>query len=197
MEIREEAVQVKRRKIPPVIWMLLCAVCAAAVALGMFMFSGETKEEAPGLSLEEELYAQCLETGLPRQYDTLEAFPETLHGYPVRPRGVPEHLTYVQGSIYSDDLNTTVTHVYAGDAGMCIFSVMILNSVDASTSYLYEKEAEGDEDRYVAGCRLTCYTNSDDSTLSASWIRDHAQYSIFGGVTEEELIRIVDQTMNP
>lgn len=141
-------------------------------------------------------YGETAKPDEPRQYASVEEVPAQLLGYPARPYGMPERFTYLQGSCYSDDLSTSLTHVYSSDDGICIFTLLILNDSEQITSYQYERTPEETREQYFAGCRVTYYLNSDDMTMSAYWTQDNAQYSIFGGIDEAELERIVEATMN-
>lgn len=126
-------------------------------------------------------------------YAALTDCPETLMGYPIRPAGVPERFTYLQGSLYSDDLNTVVSHLFIGEEGLCIFSATILENGAASSAH-YDKTESGVE-RYIGNIPVAFYMNSDDGVPSVSWVLDQVQYSVVGPLTEAELALIVEATM--
>lgn len=147
-------------------------------------------------AMPEEPYDDGGKTTQAQEFMALADAPDHLQGYPVKPYGVPERFVYLQGSVYSDDLNTSVTHVFAGAAGMCIFTATILNDADMMSAQLYERTDEEPQERYIAGCRVVFYFNSDDATMAASWVRESTQYGIFGAITEEELTAIVESTMS-
>ena len=166
------------------------------------LYTGETpgqdgsgnapQETAPG----EVLYGDELKPGEPAMYASPDEIPGMMRGYPVRPQGMPERMTYLQGSAFCDDLSTTVTHVFLDGQNTCIFTMMIVHAdVDAS-SMEYEKTTAEVTQLQIAGCDLTYYFNSDDANIYASWTRDQAQYSVFGVLTAEELMRIVEATMS-
>lgn len=155
--------------------------------------TGEASPAAPG----EAIYDDELKPGEPAMYASPDEVPGTLRGYPVRPQGMPERMTYLQGSAFCDDLSTTVTHVFLDGQNTCIFTMMIVHAdVDAS-SMEYEKTVADVTQIQVAGCDLTYYHNSDDANIYASWTRAQAQYSVFGVLTVEELMQIVEATMSP
>lgn len=166
------------------------------VAETFLLYTGRQPEipELPASSAEP--YADVGKSNESWVFASPEEAPASLMGYPVMPRGIPERFTYLQGSGYSDDLNASVTHVYAGEGGMCMFSVLILKDEDITSSQLYERTLDEPEELYIAGCRVLYYANSDNATASASWVRDGAQYSLFGAISGEELARIVEATMN-
>lgn len=143
-----------------------------------------------------EAYGDSGKAAESRDYTSLDEAPDMLLGYPVKPYGIPERFAYLQSSVYSDDLNTSVTHMYADDQGVCIFTVMILHDDGLMSGQAYERTVEDAAERYIAGCRVTFYFNSDDATMSASWVKENAQYSLFGMISEEELMTIVESTMN-
>lgn len=154
-----------------------------------------TEQPVPLAEPTEEAYADGGKGNEAWEYASPGDVPGSLLGYPVMPRGIPERFVYLQGSGYSDDLNVSVTHVYAGESDMCIFSVLILRDDSITSSQLYERTPDEPEEMYIAGCRVLFYVNSDDATMAASWVRDSAQYSLFGAISEEELARIVEATM--
>lgn len=157
---------------------------------------GEPAQSHEVVAVPRDAYVLSGKLEKPQQYVSAQEVPQELCGYPVRPAGVPERFTYLQGSAYSDDLNTTMTHVYSAADGVCIFSVLILNGDGQTTSHQYERTVEETREKYIAGCRVVYYFNSDDSTMSASWTMEYAQYSVFGAISEEELTRIVESTMS-
>lgn len=154
-----------------------------------------TEQLVPLAEPTEEAYVDCGKGNDAWEYTSPGDAPGSLMGYPVMPRGIPERFVYLQGSGYSDDLNLSVTHVYAGEGGMCVFSVLILRDDRVTSSQLYERTQDETEEMYIAGCRVFFYVNSDDATMSASWVKDSAQYSLFGAISEEELARVVEATM--
>lgn len=173
-------------------WQLLMRLMRP-VAETFLLYSG-TEPEAPVIT--DNQYAEREKITEDEQYASLQEAPIRLRGYPIRPAGIPERFTYLQGSAYSDDLNTSITHVYMGDDGMCIFTVLVLHDGQQTSSQLYERTLEEPREMYIAGCRVYFYINSDDATMSASWVSEAAQYGVFGVISEEELKEIVESTMN-
>ena len=153
--------------------------------------------EQPGSTVTSgEKYGDGVKAEEPCQYAGIEESPELLQGHPARPGGMPERFAYLQGSYYSDDLNTTITHVYSCDGGICIFTLVILNGQEHTVSHQFERTIAETQDVYIAGFPVTYYFNSDDATMSAYWTQDNARYSIFGVINEAELELIVESTMN-
>ncbi|MBQ2954242.1 MAG: hypothetical protein IJE07_11995 [Clostridia bacterium] len=144
---------------------------------------------------EASLYADELKSGETRKYMSEDEADKVLYGYPVLPGGLPEGMVYLQGSAFSDDLTAIVTHVYLAGSDTCIFRVLIHIDEAQTTSHLYEKTEEDASELYIAGCRLNFYVNSDNATMTASWISEYAEYSLFGKFTEAELRQIVEMTM--
>lgn len=159
------------------------------------LYSGEQPDVAE-THAETGVYADSLKNEKSQQYASLDEAPELLQGYPVKPFDMPERLTYLQGSLYSDDLNATVTHVYGSDEGICIFTALIVVGDNKMNAHQYEKTITETTEKVIAGCKVTYYFNSDDATISASWTLDNAQYSLFGAINEVELSSIVEATMN-
>lgn len=143
-----------------------------------------------------EKYSDSVKEEGPSQYMSIDESPEFLLGYPARPHGIPERFAYLQGSSYIDDTITMITHVFSSDSGVCIFSVTVMNVEDQTASHQFERTVEETQDVYIAGCCVTYYLNSDDSTVSAYWTLDNARYSIFGAIDEAELALIVEATMS-
>lgn len=156
------------------------------------LYTGPEQEEP---TYSGETYGEGLKLDEPLQFTGAEEAPALLLGYPARPYGIPERFAYLQGTCYADDLSTSITHVYSSADGVCIFTLTILNTGDLTSSYQYERTLSEPQEQYVAGCRVVYYFNSDDLTMSASWTRDSAQYSVFGSIDETELTRIVEATM--
>lgn len=122
--------------------------------------------------------------------------PDQLLGYPVKPRGIPARFSYVQGSVYTDELMTVAAHFFTSEHGMVIFKVRLIEmNADSPTVFHFEKTMDETKETYISHMRVTYYFNADDMTLSASWNDEYAQYSLFGELNEEEMAAVIEATM--
>ncbi len=131
-----------------------------------------------------------------QQINSYADAPETLQGYPVKPRGIPARFAFLQGSVYTDERLVTVSYVFTGGTDVCLFKVRILNEDEAIPSaYHYEKTLDETRETSVGTIRVTYYLNADSRTLSASWSAGNVQYSLVGELSREEISTVIRATM--
>ncbi len=130
-----------------------------------------------------------------QEFATLADCPDKVDGYPAKPVWMPERFTYLQGSMYSDILVTSITHVFKSNGGTCIFDITkFVNSEDA-VSYHYEQIPAENISMYVAGYQLAIYYNTDNAKLTASWLADNTNYFVTGSISKEEVVSILEMMM--
>lgn len=126
-------------------------------------------------------------------YATYDELPDTYHGYAVKPGWLPERFSYLQGSSYDDGNLASITVVYSAKNEKCILSMTCFSDSDTIVGFDLEKNKDKNSAKYIAGYPVTFYYNTENSTLSASWINDDAHYTMTGTLTEEEMIRAIEQ----
>lgn len=81
---------------------------------------------------------------------------------------------------------------YQNESGWLNHSIQIFNSEGTALGFAFEKAIEEPYTQSVGMKELTFYHNSDDGTLSVSWIDRNAHYLLLGNITEEELQDILE-----
>jgi len=130
-----------------------------------------------------------------QEFATLADCPDEIDGYPAKPVWMPERFTYLSGSMYSDIQLTSITYVFSTDMDNCVFDIVILKNENNTNTYQFEQLPAENMSTFVEGNQITFYRNSDEATLTASWMRENAHYSITGSVSEEEINKIIDSMM--
>lgn len=126
-----------------------------------------------------------------------EEAPSDLLGYPALPPVIPERFSYLQGEVYCDDNISSVTHFYGSGSETFVFTVTVLTDASVTSSGLYEKTPDNVRERYICGVPVLFYTNQHNGNLPATaWALNMAQYGILGDLSEEELIFMIESTIN-
>lgn len=63
---------------------------------------------------------------------------------------------------------------------------------NAVVDYQYERTIDEPQKIDVAGIEVLFYENSDDGNIHAAWLKDSANYNLFGAVSREEVMRIIE-----
>jgi len=126
---------------------------------------------------------------------TLDDCPDKVDGFPAKPVWMPERFVYVQGSMYDDFHVTSITHVFRSNEGRCIVDISQFASNEDATTYHYEQLPEENTTMYVARHQVAFYYNTDQSTLTASWLSENTNYFITGVISKEEIIQIIESMM--
>ena len=129
------------------------------------------------------------------EFTTLADCPDRIDGYPAKPVWMPERFVYLQGSMYADTLITSITHVYQSDMGICIIDISMLEDESQANAYHFEQLPAENTSKYIAGRQIAFYHNSDNTTLTASWMCDNVHYTITGSISEEEITKVIDSMM--
>lgn len=158
------------------------------------IYSGDdpAPTQAPAVS---EVYGDAVNALTQAQFTTLADCPDAIAGYPAKPAWMPERFTYAQGSMYTDMQVTSVSHVFKSEDGTCIVDVTIFTTDNDVNSYQYEQVPDQNSGLMVADYQVTLYRNSDNATLTASWMKDAAHYCITGTISEEEISAILQAMM--
>ena len=160
-----------------------------------FMIYSGDKPEPTVAPVTTEVYGDVGLTFAQTEFNTLADCPEKIDGYPVKPVWMPERFTYLQGSMYADTLVTSITHTYQSDMGICIIDISMLEDESKANAYHFEQLPAENTSMYIAGYRISFYHNSDNTTLTASWMCENVHYTITGSVSEEEITTIIDSMM--
>ena len=161
-----------------------------------FMIYSGDKPEPTVAPVTTEVYGDVGLTFAQTEFNTLADCPEKIDGYPVKPVWMPERFTYLQGSMYADTLVTSITHTYQSDMGICIIDISMLEDESKANAYHFEQLPAENTSMYIAGYRISFYHNSDNTTLTASWMCENVHYTITGSVSKEEITTIIDSMMN-
>ena len=129
------------------------------------------------------------------EFATLADCPNKIDGYPVKPVWMPEQFMYVHGNMYSDYQVTAITHVFSSSEGWCIMDISKFRDNKDASSYHYEQLPEDNASMYVAGHQIAFYYNTDNTTLSASWLFENTNYVITGAISKEEIVSIIESMM--
>ncbi len=124
-----------------------------------------------------------------------EECPETLRGYPCRLKALPERFRYLEGNFTSTDNVYSIDHLYISDEGLCVFSVLLPKQQDTQSVSINFKTTEPHTVRYICNIPVLFYSNSTEGDLSAFWTVDNVEYNLFGPLTEEELVAVIEATM--
>lgn len=158
------------------------------------LYSGGSPEVTPATEISE-VYTDELVESTQTEFISLADCPDKIAGYPVRPEWVPERFAFVQGSMYADMHVKAISLLFSGDAGICLIDISVFAADNEVDSYSYEQLPDENRGRYIAGYPVTFYHNTDDSTLSASWIVENVHYWITGAMTEDEIACILESMM--
>ena len=72
------------------------------------------------------------------------------------------------------------------------YTVQVFHSEESAVGFAYEKSIEEPFTQNNGMKELTFYHNSEDETLSVSWIDRNANYLLLGNISEEELRAILE-----
>ncbi len=124
-------------------------------------------------------------------YNSLEEMPDKWNGFRVLPAWMPERFTFLQGSGYEDENTAIFTAAYMAENAFFNLSTYFFYDDNAISSYEYQMTPVNPSLEIIADREVTYYLNSDTQVLSASWIDENVHYTIFGGITEDEMRRII------
>lgn len=158
------------------------------------IYSGDTPEPTP-VPQTSEVYGDMGMEFTQQEFTTLDDCPDKVDGFPAKPDWMPERFAYLHGSMYADMLITSITHVYQSDMGICIIDISMLEDESKANAYHFEQLPAENTSMYVAGYQIAFYHNSDNTTLTASWMCENVHYTITGSVSEEEITKIIDSMM--
>lgn len=130
-----------------------------------------------------------------KEFATLADCPDKIDGYPMKPVWIPERFSYLFGSMYSDFQVTAITHIFSSSEGRCIMDISKFRDNKDASSYHYEQLPEDNASMYVAGHQIAFYYNTDNTTLSASWLFENTNYVITGAISKEEIVSIIESMM--
>lgn len=125
-------------------------------------------------------------------YDSLETMPRVLNGHVVVPGWVPERYAFDQGVVYDNGLFEKDNVMYWYNKECLSIDVTFNRDYNAVVDYQYERTIDEPQKIDVAGIEVLFYENSDDGNIHAAWLKDSANYNLFGAVSREEVMRIIE-----
>ena len=130
-----------------------------------------------------------------QEFATLADCPDKIDGYPAKPVWMPERFAYLQGSMYSDVHITSISHVFNGNNGYCVMDITIHEDENEANAYHFEQLPAEYVSTFATGYQISFYTNTDNATLTASWVAENTSYYLSGSVSKEEITAIVESMM--
>ena len=124
-------------------------------------------------------------------YSYDEEVPELYEGYRIRLHNVPGRFQFVTGSYTKTREMEVFYSFYQSEDEWLYYTAQIFSYEETALGIAYEKAIEDPFTQNVGMRELTFYHNSDDETLSVSWIDRNAHYSVVGYITEQELASII------
>lgn len=126
------------------------------------------------------------------EYNSLDDIPEISHGYPIRPKWIPEGFTLSNASLFSSfDI-----HIYSlgfvNSEKWFNFYVHVLANDESLYSYEFERNLDIPIEMKVGQHNVTFYSNRDDEIQSAFWVYENAYYSLFGKLTVDEVKSFIE-----
>ena len=126
-------------------------------------------------------------------YDSLEAVPETAHGYTIRPKWIPDGFVLSYASRYSSfDSDIYSLDFQNGDKWLH-FHTHVLIGDDTLYAYEFERTLDIPIETMIGQHLVTFYSNADDEFQSAFWVYENAYYSLFGNISVDEIKTFVEQ----
>ena len=126
------------------------------------------------------------------QFSSEADVPVQYMGYRIRLYRVPERFTFVDGSVLHDETWIVFNLFYQSGEEWLSYSINIFTDDETVLLLDYEKTVDELRTENVGMKELTFYHNSDDETISVSWVDRNAHYSLFGNLSEEELSDIIE-----
>ncbi len=125
-------------------------------------------------------------------YSSADEIPDSYDGYRIRLNNVPGRYHFATGS-FAKNADVEVFYAsYQNEDEWLAYTVQVFNSDEVELGFAYEKSIEEPYTRNVGMKELTFYHNSEDETLSVSWIDKNAYYLLLGNISEEELCAILE-----
>ena len=126
------------------------------------------------------------------EYASLAEMPAEIDGYTVVPGWVPERFEFSEGWFFRDGNIDTVDILFKSDDGWLNTLVSIYHENEETVYFEYEKVVGEHSIITCANQDVTVYHNTSDNSISASWIRNEADYAISGTISQEELESIIE-----
>lgn len=126
-------------------------------------------------------------------YTSLDGIPSVLSGYPIKPSWVPEGYQFVQGTVFHIDFMDSFSLLYMNGDTLFRVLIQIYDMENATISYEHEMISGATKQHTLNHLDITLYLNSDGGVSSASWIDNAAKYVISGNVTEDDMLRTIQE----
>ncbi|MBE5774938.1 MAG: DUF4367 domain-containing protein [Clostridiales bacterium] len=125
-------------------------------------------------------------------YDSLETMPRAFNGHVIVPGWVPEKYTFEQGTAFDNGYFEKYTIAYRHNDEWLSIDVILNHDQNAAVDYQYERAIDKPETIDVDGIEVLFYENSDEGNIYAAWVSDNANFNLFGMVTKEESVQIIE-----
>ena len=125
-------------------------------------------------------------------YSAVEEIPEVYEGSRIRLPNVPERFRFGTGSFTKTREMEVFYSFYQCENQWMNYTVQVFHSEESAVGFAYEKSIEEPFTQNNGMKELTFYHNSEDETLSVSWIDRNANYLLLGNISEEELRAILE-----
>lgn len=158
------------------------------------VYTGSSPTPAP-TNPDSEVYSDADLTFTQTTFATLADCPDMIDGYPAKPAWMPERFAYDQGSMYSDLQVTSITHVFSSSDGQCIMDISKFRNTEDATSYHFEQLPDEITTVNLVGYQVAIYHNTDQVTVTASWLAENTNYFITGAIGQEEIVSIIESMM--
>lgn len=125
-------------------------------------------------------------------YESLETMPKVLNGHAVVPEWIPQRYIFEQGVVFDNGSFEKTNVTYRNNNEQLSIDVMAYQEDNTVVDFQYERATNAPEKIDVEGTEVLFYENSDEGSIYAAWVKDNANYSLFGVVTKEELVQIIE-----
>jgi len=125
-------------------------------------------------------------------YDSLETMPKVIKGHAVVPGWVPERYIFEQGVVFDNGLFEKDNVMYRDNDEWLSIDVTLNQDQNAAVDYQYERAIDEPKSVDVNGAEVLIYGNSRNGSIYAAWVKDNANYSLYGVLTEQELVQIIE-----
>jgi hypothetical protein len=125
-------------------------------------------------------------------YDSFETMPKVIKGHAVVPGWVPERYIFEQGVVFDNGLFEKDNVMYRDNDEWLSIDVTLNQDQNAAVDYQYERAIDEPKSVDVNGAEVLIYGNSRNGSIYAAWVKDNANYSLYGVLTEQELVQIIE-----
>ena len=126
-------------------------------------------------------------------YATLDEVPEMYEGYMIKPKWLPEGAVFSAGSRFTSFDSEIYSLDFMNGEKWFNLNIHITTLDSAVYSCEFERNIDVPIEMEVGQRKVTLYSNAQDEFQLAFWIHENAHYVITGELTQEEIIKIIEQ----